>query len=68
MGATDRRCQRTRVVGGDDVVDDETLHPGSVVWLGKPALCAAELARFDPAPDRSRGIEVPHSAGRVPGS
>lgn len=39
------RTRRTVVLQADDVVDDDTLHPGAIVWLGEPALRADELER-----------------------
>ncbi len=40
--ATHRRRQ-TLVLRAEDVVDDDTLHPGTIVWLAEPALRADEL-------------------------
>lgn len=40
--ATHRR-RRTLVLRAEDVVDDHTLHPGTIVWLAEPALRADEL-------------------------
>lgn len=47
MDVAPRTRRRTPVLRRDQVVDDESLHPGSVVWLGEPALQPDELARYD---------------------
>lgn len=39
--------RRTTVLGPDQVVDDEVLHPGAVVWLVAAKLTAIERARFE---------------------
>ncbi len=46
MGIAERRTRRTVVLHRRDVVDDETLHPGAVVWLGKPRLQPDELRLY----------------------
>lgn len=46
----------------DQVVDDDSLHPGAVVWLGEPALQPDELARYDRPADRPVG--PPAGTGR----
>lgn len=48
MGAAaDRSVRPTHVLHADEVADDETLHPGAVVWLPDEPLADDELARFD---------------------
>lgn len=48
--------RRTAVMRAEEVVNDETLHPGAVVWLGSPRLTAIEQARFDVARRRCRPL------------
>lgn len=49
MGIGRRRHRRTQVLSADEVVDDDTLCPGSLVWLARSALRPDELARYDVA-------------------
>lgn len=42
---TTRRC-RSSVLEPGDVVDDESLHPGAVVWLAEPRLDTDERDQF----------------------
>lgn len=51
----------TVVLCGDEVVDDDTLHPGTVVWLGEPALRPDELERYG----RSRVTDPTRASARV---
>lgn len=51
------------VLRATDVVDDETLAPGMVVWLAEPHLAPPELDRFHDAA-RTAAMRV-HPAGRV---
>lgn len=41
------RRRRATVLAPGDVVDDETLHPGVVVWLGEPHLDEVERRRYE---------------------
>lgn len=58
-----RGLQVTDVLEPRDVVDDEVLHPGSLVWLGTPRLGAEERARFRRAA-RAAAMAL-HPAGRT---
>lgn len=53
----------TTIMGATDVVDDETLHPGVVVWLAEPRLAADELDRFHQSARRAAMRR--HPAGRA---
>lgn len=70
MASTGHSRRRTVVLHEDDVVDDETLHPGAVVWLGEPPLRPDELARFEfvaikvEPPPRTRLTRAPLVAAR----
>ncbi len=51
------------VLRATEVVDDETLHPGVVVWLAEPRLAADELDRFHESARRAAMRR--HPAGRA---
>lgn len=53
----------TTILRADDVVDDEVLHPGAVVWLAEPHLDHPERDRFDDA--ARRAAMARHPAGRA---
>jgi len=52
----------SHVLAADDVVDDEVLHPGAVVWLADPPLAPEESNRFREA--ATRAAMAVHPAGR----
>ncbi|MBY5162166.1 hypothetical protein [Salsipaludibacter albus] len=53
----------TRVLHPSEVVHDEVLHPGAVVWLAEPWLHDGELDRFDTA--ARTAAMARHPAGRA---
>lgn len=53
----------TPVLHPSQVVDDEVLHPGAVVWLTEPWLADSELDRFQRA--ARRAAMALHPAGRA---
>ncbi len=55
--------RRSNVLGPGDVVHDEVLHPGAVVWLAEPPLSPHESNRFLEA--ATRAAMAAHPAGRA---
>ena len=53
----------SRLLRPADVVHDEVLHPGAVVWLAEPPLTQSETRRFREA--AARAAMVHHPAGRA---
>ncbi len=51
------------VLRPDDVVDDEVLHPGAVVWLAEPQLAEHERDQFRAA--ARQAAMARHPAGRA---
>lgn len=45
---TQEHSRRTVVRDCDDLVDDDSVYAGIVVWLGRPQLRPEELARWNP--------------------
>lgn len=58
-----RGVRTSHVLEPDDVVDDEVLHPGAVVWLADPPLAPDEADRFRAA--ATRAAMAQHPAGRA---
>lgn len=55
--------RRAHVLEPGDVVHDEVLHPGAVVWLAQPPLAPHESRRFREA--ATRAAMAVHPAGRA---
>ncbi len=53
----------TRVLHPLEVVDDESLNPGAIVWMAEPWLEDTELDRFDQA--ARAAAMARHPAGRA---
>jgi hypothetical protein len=64
-GGTDRPRRTRAVLCATDVADDDTLHPGAVVWLGTPDLQADERELFDDAAERARAGRRTAPTGRL---
>lgn len=54
MGGTQRSRSTRAVLRATDVADDDTLHPGAIVWLASPGLQADEQDVFDAAAEDAR--------------